>query len=60
MGIRANGMLHCLQDNVGADGVELEDGYSKALHKVPNGLGFLHPYVKRLVMLCFLLNEHMY
>ena len=47
LGIRMNSLLHCLQDNVGAYGIELEDYDSKTLHKVLDGLGSPHPDVEK-------------
>ena len=45
--IRTNGLLHCLQDNVGAYGIELEDCGSKTFHKVLDGLRSPHPDVEK-------------
>ena len=42
-----NSLLHFLQDSVRADDIELEDRSSKALHKVPDGLGSPYPNVKK-------------
>ena len=44
----ANNLLHCLQYNVGAYSVELEDRGSKALHKVLDGLRSPHLDVKKV------------
>ena len=47
LGIRANSLLHCLQDNVGAYGNELKDRGSKTFHKVPDGFGSPHSDVEK-------------
>ena len=43
LGIRANDLLHYLQDSVEAYDIELENHGSKTLHKVLDGLGSPHP-----------------
>ena len=45
----ANSLFHCLQDNVGAYGIELEDRDLEMFHKVPCGLGSPHPGVEKSV-----------
>ena len=43
-----NGLLYCLQDNVGAYGIKLEDSGSKTLHKVLDGLRSPHSDVEKI------------
>ena len=47
LGIRANSLFHCLQDNVRTYDIKLEDRDSKMFHKVINGLGSPHPEVDK-------------